>query len=208
MNNQILQLWPTPVYLAQTNLITNEIIENVKSQSYVRTSNNLNDITIDKKILLKTEFKNLKENIDEHFYNYVYNILNINTNNKFIMTNSWILKNSSNETTHARTHQNCIFSGVIYVVAEENQGVLKIHKDYDQIFDNSIKPDFSQRNIYNSDEWNITPQKSLLIIFPSKLKHSITENKSNKTRFSISFNYFLTGVVGDSPVIRLNLNCS
>jgi hypothetical protein len=41
-------------------------------------------------------------------------------------------------------------------------------------------------------------ENSILILFPSDLKHSIEKNLSDKTRYSIAFNTLPLGEIGDA----------
>ena len=41
-------------------------------------------------------------------------------------------------------------------------------------------------------------QKQKLILFPSTIKHSVSNLTSNKTRISLSFNVFVKGTVGST----------
>ena len=43
-------------------------------------------------------------------------------------------------------------------------------------------------NLYSCDEWNVQPQKDILLIFPSEIYHQINTNTSHKDRYSLSFN--------------------
>jgi hypothetical protein len=58
-------------------------------------------------------------------------------------------------------------------------------------------------NIYNSNEWTISPQNDYLIIFFSQLRHKIILNNSDENRYSLAFNLIPKGKfgAGDSKII-------
>jgi len=62
-------------------------------------------------------------------------------------------------------------------------------------------PDFqlipTEFNIMNSNSWKIWPEKNLLVLFPSYLRHGVLKNKSNETRYSLAFNIVPVGKYGE-----------
>ena len=98
---------------------------------------------------------------------------------------------------HQHDHSNSIISGVLYIDADEMTDNITFHKN---IYNSSpyIKIEPSQYNLYNSENWSVSVQKQKLILFPSTLKHSVSNLTSNKTRISLSFNVFVKGTVGST----------
>jgi hypothetical protein len=62
-----------------------------------------------------------------------------------------------------------------------------------QVLSNVILPDIKSKNFYNDRSYRITPQEGMILLFPSYLKHQVDYNKSNDTRLSLAFNYFIKG---------------
>jgi hypothetical protein len=55
------------------------------------------------------------------------------------------------------------------------------HKEYD---------------IYNSQKWSWPTKKYNLFLFPSKLKHDVDIQRKETDRISLSFNTWVSGIVG------------
>ena len=91
-------------------------------------------------------------------------------------------------------HNNCMYSGLLYINTEENCGELSFEDFGVKRF--SLIP--SEHNVYNCINYNLVPKNKKLIFFPSELFHKILKNNSNITRYSIAFNLIPIGHIGDS----------
>ena len=54
----------------------------------------------------------------------------------------------------------------------------------------------TEYNIFNCTSWRFTPSDGLLLFFPAELYHSVDENKSNITRYSLAFNIIPIDTLG------------
>jgi ectoine hydroxylase-related dioxygenase (phytanoyl-CoA dioxygenase family) len=64
----------------------------------------------------------------------------------------------------------------------------------------------SEYHAANSEEWNIPLEDNDVIIFPSKMYHSVAPNRTDNLRISIAFNSFIRGTIGtDISGADLNL---
>jgi uncharacterized protein (TIGR02466 family) len=133
----------------------------------------------------------LKEEIFNNIKNYLNNIMKLKINFKF--TTSWATKTIPNGYSQKHTHQNSFLSGVYYPIGNKD---FKI-KFYKKNNFWSIQP--IEINNLNATwySFNIT-ENSVLIIFPSHLKHSVEKNLSNETRYSIAFNTLPLGEIGEA----------
>jgi hypothetical protein len=68
------------------------------------------------------------------------------------------------------------------------------HVTYEQI---DLSPEPAGRNIYNSPINRVTPRRDEVILFSSRLTHMVEPNISNEKRYSIAFNTFVKGKLGD-----------
>jgi uncharacterized protein (TIGR02466 family) len=78
---------------------------------------------------------------------------------------------------------------VYYVKCPENSGNLTFHRP-DPLRDSSIE--FKIPNEYNHGTYWVPPTEGALYIFPSFLRHFVTQNLADEkddTRISIAFNY-------------------
>jgi hypothetical protein len=68
--------------------------------------------------------------------------------------------------------------------------------------------DPTEWNILNSRRLIIEPEKNLLVFFPSVLRHRVSKYSGKDNRYSLAFNLFPTGKIGngDSSIDFDNLN--
>jgi len=53
---------------------------------------------------------------------------------------------------------------------------------------------------FNQTQWTLAPKSGLLVLFPSRLDHSVFENMDEESlRISISFDFVLTARASDRP---------
>ena len=57
---------------------------------------------------------------------------------------------------------------------------------------------FFKNNEFNSKEIKVNIQTGNLLLFPSKLDHSVPKKTTSGTRISLSFNSFVKGNIGDN----------
>ena len=87
-------------------------------------------------------------------------------------------------------HNGCFYSGVFFIHADGDEG------DFRAIdTDHKIVSNFpaSQQRIWES--WPVAPKTGDLYLFPSGLMHMVEPNLTDKDRYSISFNWDVSGGV-------------
>jgi uncharacterized protein (TIGR02466 family) len=153
-----------------------------------------------KKSLASNDLKILKKYTDiesiilNNFQYYAKNVLDIDNN--FIISTSWITKVDKGSYSQLHSHKNSFYSGVLYFDEYDvnDTGKLEFYSPVLPHTDFLILP--KNYNIFNSSTWTISPQKNLLIFFPSYLYHQIIEHSSENTRYSLAFNIVPTGEYG------------
>jgi uncharacterized protein (TIGR02466 family) len=106
----------------------------------------------------------------------------------------WSNKSEIGQWHAAHTHPWSILSGIVYL--EGSSGKTWFSRENDYIPDNTIRlgkeKDDKRHMMYKH------PMKEASgLIFPSKLTHSVDTNESPKPRYSLAFNTFPTGAVGE-----------
>jgi uncharacterized protein (TIGR02466 family) len=131
----------------------------------------------------------LKDEIYINIKNYLNNIMKLKIDIQ--ITTSWATKTFPNGYSQKHRHNNSFLSGVYYPVGDKNFSI-KFYKKNSFWNIENIEP-----NNLNVDWYGIDIlEDSVLILFPSDLKHSIQKNLSDKTRYSIAFNTFPFGKIG------------
>jgi len=114
----------------------------------------------------------------------------IGLNNGLMFTGSWFSINRLYSTHLPHNHIPSTWSGVYYVQADENDGVLSFidkNKECNWPWANNI-----QTNAYSTTQFSIKPKTGRLIIFPAYLQHMVGEQKQDTERVTISFNLSIT----------------
>ena len=127
-------------------------------------------------------FESIKPNINNVLIDMGWN----DTNNKINITSAWSIINKKKASNARHIHSNSFISAVYYVSAPNNCGDILFHDPREAKV--IRKPNKVKANKLNAEVINITPQPGLLVLFPSYLYHSVSENNSNEDRIIISFN--------------------
>lgn len=198
MHCDVISLFPTPLYISKINKVTEGELRNVANLDYEVMASKNGKYSKDKYILSRPEFSRLKDEIDTHVGIYCHDVLKISRNIHFRMTNSWVVKHDPGDWAQVHIHTNCLVSGVAYLQVSEDSGDIEFHCDVNEFFfPSTMSLEFDKTNELNFKSFLVQPEQNLITLFPSKLQHSVRENLSNETRYSLAFNYFISGTLGE-----------
>ena len=107
--------------------------------------------------------------------------------------NSWLTKTKPKVFADSHFHTNSWLSGVYYPKSDPGFRINFFNDTMTQFF---TPP--TEYNMFNARDWIITPKDNFLILFFSQLRHKIMPNRSQKDRFSLSFNLLPKGEIGES----------
>lgn len=189
-------LFSTPIYVCEdVDYRVNESEKNcINSMIFSRLTNERLILSSDVYVLRNLALKNILKLCQKHLDIYTKEVLRIKQD--FYITNSWISAKNKGQDHHRHDHQNCIFSGVFYANATENMGELTFYSKQGYLNDFNFRYSYIDDNIYNSSSWQFPVKTGTLIIFPSHLDHSVSENLEDDTRIVIGFNSFVKGHFG------------
>ena len=106
--------------------------------------------------------------------------------NKQRIVAMWAIINKKNSFNVMHNHQNCYFSSAYYVKKPKNSGDITF---FDPKEAKTYRfPKIEKYTEYSSEAVTIKPEEGDLLIFPSYLYHSVSENLSEDDRVVISFN--------------------
>ena len=112
----------------------------------------------------------IKKQLTDIFTIWISDILNIQS--RWTMTTSWITQNCTGKEMNRHRHFNSAYSAVLYFD--------KVDQSHAPLcFENPLTPFTtiepfeynSNKNLFNSDEYPITPEERRIIFFPSYLVH-------------------------------------
>jgi len=190
---QIEPIFPQAVIgINKLNIDYNKVLKFIENIEFEETGSSKEgecfcSISKNKNIFKQLPF--LENEIYKQIEHYLQNVMKFKMSFQF--TTSWATKTSSNGYSQKHSHSNSFLSGVYYPIGSEYFNI----KFYKKNNFWSIKT--IENNNLNMSWYNLTiVQNSILILFPSHLKHSIGKNLSNETRYSIAFNTLPLGEIG------------
>jgi len=192
-NSQILELFPTPVYV--TSLPDNlggivpwfyeqeMLSEEIDAPNYGERSKN-------SYILNEPQAQDLSTFILVQIKEFATQLGHYHTDFKF--GQSWLSYKHPGQHHTMHTHPNSIISGVLYFgEPSESTPAIKFHDTSLGIKGNIMRPKKvkDKREFkYAHETFAIDFQPGLMVLFPSHLHHSVPMNKSNNVRCSLAFN--------------------
>ena len=124
-----------------------------------------------------------------YIYDSITNFTVLNQERQMYV-DAWMNINPKGADNEKHTHPSCAFAGVIWLKIPENSGNLYFYSPFGHISSDEIMsydPNFAIS--FNIPPTTFTvPKEGKMLIFPSYLEHSVSENNSDEDRISISFN--------------------
>ena len=194
------ELWPIPIYENFID-VKYEWLEKSKNVNYELMHTKNGYISEDRYIL--NQVPDLKEQIIKHCEYFTKKYMGTTDKVNFYLQNSWFLRHKKNDWGQIHYHSNSLLSGVYYLKTPPNSGNINFHKNclHMNMFPPSIRMENDIKNHFTAEQYSLTPQEGLIIIFPAHLEHSIDTNKSDHTRYSCAFNFYLKGSLGKEEYI-------
>lgn len=195
---KIHNLFPTVLYEDHID-VKPEYMEAAKEFNYERMESANGWYTRDKYVLNNNKLKELKTSIIENVERYCYGYYKVKTNAKIDILNSWINIHEPNDWGQSHIHGNSILSGVYYMNTPPESGDISFNRPMtaSMPFSTMFHMDYSEINMVNCDNYKVTPSQGMLVIFPSWLQHAITRNNTKEDRYSLAFNVYFRGMIGE-----------
>ncbi len=193
-NYEVEPLFAEPYFRADIgDVISDEQIEFIKNLKMVVNRTNL--ISENLYIFEEPELESIKSAVQDALDIYATEVMGVTQ--KLFVTQSWSLINHPNVGMHGHSHSNSVVSGSLYFCDMPTPAASMVfdkHKAYQQL---ELNPEKDKQNIYNTPLNVITPKKNEIILFSSGLQHFVEPNASSEPRYSIAFNSFIKGKLGN-----------
>jgi uncharacterized protein (TIGR02466 family) len=126
---------------------------------------------------------------------------------EFPIVACWANKYNMMQRMNDHTHSNGVISGLFYVTTHEDSAptLFNINNPWTDFYDSP----YHMLHMYDEPKFvtsKIYPKAGTLLLFPSHMKHSVMTMKKIETRYTISFNCFPKGVIGEMITGRLTLD--
>ena len=192
-NHQVLELFPTPVYVANLPPELSEVIPFLDKQTPNSGSDEANygERSANSYILNEPECTNMKSEVLSHVKEYSENVL-LYEYDSYELSQSWVSRKQPGQHHTMHTHPNSLISGVFYYGQPSPETpAIKFHKMTGGFNVSYIQPRTKADKRSSKFAWNefaieFTP--GMLLLFPSYLFHSVPINKSDTVRSSLAFN--------------------
>ena len=191
---EVQPLFAEPIFRADiSGAISDEQVQFIKNLEMI--DNKQNKISENKYIFEEPELLSIKVAVQKVLDTYASEVMGITQ--QLYVTQSWSLINFPNVGMHGHSHSNSLISGSLYYtdLPEPNAGMIfDRHRGYQQL---ELPPKRDKQNIYNTPLNIIKPKKNEILLFSSGLQHFVESNASAEPRYSIAFNTFIRGQLGD-----------
>ena len=102
----------------------------------------------------------------------------------------WSNINGPDSWNITHTHPETDFTATVYFDVPEDSGLLIIdNTDHVMAFQRFYSTPFNVDSVFTRLKYTHYPRKNSVVIFPAHLPHSVTANKTNQERISISANF-------------------
>ena len=188
-------LWPCPIgeYKLGRDLSQDEMsyLKGITMETNEgNTVSSTGDILHNDKMIELTKF--IGNSIDE----YCAETYDFDTNKiQIYITQSWTNRTKPGEYHHVHSHQNSIISGVFYFQSNVNDKILFYRE---KSWSDTWNFNMVNFNDYNTDTWWMPATTGTLYLFPSRLEHSVPKVEGTQNRYSLSFNTFIRGEIGET----------
>lgn len=173
--------------------ISDKQVQFIKSVKMIE--NQMNHISEDLYLFDRPELRSVKKAVHEALATYAQEVLGIV--HRLDVTQSWSLMNPPGVGMHAHTHSNSLVSGSLYYAPMPDPPgnmVFERTNGYRQI---EMEVDPAKTNIYNTQRNAVVPKQGDLVLFSSSILHFVETNQSKDDRYSIAFNTFPRGKIGN-----------
>jgi uncharacterized protein (TIGR02466 family) len=197
IKTNIIGLFPTAVLGTKLDReFTKTELEFFKQVQTDTRKNAGNSASNDNYILDSKELASLKSFFESQLMVYRDTVLRPKNDMTIYITQSWLNYSEPGDYHHRHNHPNSYVSGVFYIETNSYDGIC-----FDRGYGDQLEVTPVEFNSWNSNTWKLPATPYQLYLFPSRLTHSVEKVVGTKTRISLAFNTFVSGVIGD----RINL---
>ena len=197
-------LFPTTVYQNEIPVNENEFTT-MMEMDYERSPGDNGYMTKYKRIL--TLLPHTRKAIEKHIEYYAYEVLGISHRHKFYITTSWVNKHVTGDKAHSHFHANSVISGCYYLKMPESGGDICFPKptNHNNFLSDMFNFETKVINERNTSEYKIEVKENMLILFPSQTRHFTQINNSIEDRYSLAFNVWVRGDMGNHDIEKIKL---
>jgi uncharacterized protein (TIGR02466 family) len=192
--NNIHSLFPEPLGTYDLNRdITSTELAALKEQSWVQNMGN--SVGLDKAVLTKKNLASLREFIEDCLKDYTSKVYAFTGDTELYLTQSWVNITSPGGHHHKHSHPNSIVSGTLYFEGNDTDQI-EFHHPMREKGMSWFFP-AKEYHEHNCHSWLMPATVGKLYLWNSTISHSVPELKGKNNRYSLSFNTFVRGTIGE-----------
>lgn len=191
---EVFPLFPMPVYLSDEYAATPAETTALKIQDWVVNPDG-NKFSANNHVLDLPVLIGLRSFLQTQVENFVHEILGVTRQSRFFITQSWVTVKTRGSAHHIHAHPNSLVSGVYYLDGELAPIAFK-RPAGNEIF-GSITLTMEKVTPFSAMDCSLPNRKNHAILFPSTMQHFVRENPSDAPRYSVAFNSFAKGLLGN-----------
>ena len=144
-------------------------------------------------VLEHEDLKDFKDALTLHTKNYFHYTQHPPKETELYITQSWTNLTRQNDEHMGHSHANSLVSAVYYYQTNNDKITF-----YNALGGGLVQLLVASEhfNKYNAQSWTVDVKDNDLLIFPSKLSHSVPKKEHTGDRISLAYNTFFKGVIG------------
>lgn len=164
---------------------------------------------VENKNWMKNKNNNTSEDTnfyDEQLFNWFYECITVAKKDigipitiDLVITQCWANKTTRMQQHHLHNHSNSFMSGIFYL-SDNHAGGETLFFCKNTWFELYKWLDFENKPTQISTSY--IPKKGNLLLFPSHIPHRVSPVKDNNTRYTLAFNTFFSGTLGNSDMLN------
>jgi len=183
---------------ADPQLTQDVLVQLNKEFNWQVSGNGANSYSKDTFLHKRDEFKQLIQWFDQCL-NECKEYIGFNFDGKFSITQCWANRATANGYHSDHFHANSLVSAIFYLTEPSAHTCFKSqsiwHGNYTLPIQNVNA--MNDPNHYTVPQTTIQPKAGRLLLFPSSLLHGVEQNTIGSVRYTMSFNTFIEGSIGN-----------
>lgn len=193
MEHQMMNMFAVPLYRASLGrAFSDEEMQFFKTELSDPVQAISNYASKNKKVLNAGPMQSIRAALQSHLNQFFKITFNTTNNVSLQITQSWLTRSQQGDAHHTHTHPNSVISGVLYINLAPRDGI-NFYRNEDNLWYELIR---QQDSYYNALRYFVQTGIGDIILFPSNVRHGVSQVTENIDRVSLSFNTFFSGELG------------
>ena len=169
------------------------------SQQYQSAIKNSHNITSNNwNILDCDELSELKIFVQNNINYYLHNVINPSGEVEIYLTQSWLNWTRKDESHPKHSHPNSVLSGILYINANENYDSIVFEREQNPFL---FRIESKEYNHFNYNTLHYKVKTGDIIVFGSKINHSVKKSINPELRISLAFNTMIKGEISSNKTL-------